>query len=277
MIPRAPTLPTLEGLSAASRYYWSYQYELGRRVLVPELQRRGIFHPGDAVAEIGCAEGGVLMSFAEAGATSALGTDIALSRLESARRIAAQLGLEIAFAVHDILADPIPESWRGHYHLVLLRDVLEHLEAPETALRRIAQLLRPGGYLYISFPPYPSPYGGHQHLLHNFWGKLPYIHLLPEPLFERLIASGREPDRSEVRRLRRIRLSFERFHRAAAEAGYRIVLQKHYLLRPVFRFRFGLPLPAIELTPVARLLPDVLQFLCMEASYVLQWSAECSS
>lgn len=264
-------------LEPASKYYWGYQFRLGREVLVPFLRRHGIFQPGSSVAEIGCAEAGVLMAFVLAGARRGLGTDIALSRLETARRIAEQLRLELEFAQHDILHDPIPEHWRARYELVLLRDVLEHLDNPEQALRRIGQLLRPGGFVFISFPPYPSPYGGHQHLLHTVWGKLPYIQLLPERLFERLIASGREPDRSEVRRLRRIRLSLPQIPEIARRAGYHIVLEAHYVLRPVFRFKFRLPLPTLRITELARRFPRLLQYVCMEAGYVLEWHGASSS
>jgi SAM-dependent methyltransferase len=258
-------------LDPASKYYWDYQFRLGQEVLVPTLQRYGAFRPGMSVAEIGCAEAGVLMAFLLAGAGRALGTDIAQNRLQTASWIAHQAGLELQLQLHDILHDPIPEDWRGSYELVLLRDVLEHLDDPIHALRQIGLLLRPGGTVWISFPPYPSPYGGHQHLLKNFWGTLPYIQLLPEPLFERLIASGREPDRTEVRRLRSIRLSLPQMPRIASAAGYRIAAEEHYLLRPVFRFRFRLPVPAFRITALCRRFPRVAQYICMEAGYLLQW------
>ncbi len=263
-------------IAPASKYYWSYQFRVGREVLLPLLQRHGIFRPGIRVAEIGCAEAGVLLAFLLGGARSVLGTDIAESRLRTARQIAQLAAVDAEFALHDILHDPVPQSWQRRYELVLLRDVLEHLDNPLEALQRIRELLRPGGFLLITFPPYPSPYGGHQHLLRNFWGKLPYVHLLPERLFERLIASGREPDRTEVRRLRRIRLSLPDIPPLARRAGYRIRLEEHYLLRPVFRFKFGLPIPAVRITAFARRFPSIAQYICMEAGYVLQWNGDGS-
>ncbi len=253
------------------RAYWAFQYQLGRQVILPELRRRGAFQPGYTVAEIGSGEGGVLMAFVAEGAASALGTDIETSRLALGRQIATQLNWPVNFVEHNILTDPIPEAWHERYDLVLLRDTLEHLESAEIALLQIARLLRPGGYLYISFPPYYSPFGGHQHLLRTFWGKLPYMHLLPNPLFQRLTAQGQEPGRSEVRRLRHIRLSFRRFLWAVQVAGYRVLFQKHYLLRPAFRFRLRLPLPVVTLTGPCRHLPELFQFMCTEASYILQW------
>ncbi|MCS7177053.1 MAG: class I SAM-dependent methyltransferase [Candidatus Kapabacteria bacterium] len=261
-----------DDIDAANKYYWAYQFRLGHEVLVPQLRAWGVFKPGTTVAEIGCAEAGVLMAFVLAGAKAALGTDIAASRLHAARLIADRANIEVELSLHDVLQDPIPERWQGQYELILLRDVLEHLEDPAEALRRLRTLLRAGGFVFITFPPYPSPYGGHQHLLKTFWGKLPYIHLLPDSLFEHLIASGQEPDRSEVHRLRRIRLSLPTMLQIAKSAGYRIVAEEHYLLRPVFRYRFGRFLPTPRITPLARRIPSLAQYFCMEAGYLLQWS-----
>lgn len=263
-------------IDAASKYYWGYQFRLGREVLVPFLQRHGVFHPGMRVAEIGCAEAGVLCAFLLAGARAGLGTDIAPKRLQTAELIAHRAGLEVELALHDILHDPIPERWQRRYDLALLRDVLEHLDDPTEALRRIHTLLRPAGAVLITFPPYPSPYGGHQHLLHTFWGKLPYIHLLPDRLFERLIASGQEPDRTEVRRLRRIRLSLPEMPSIAQTAGYALVAEEHYLLRPVFRWRCALPLPPVRITAWARRFPRLAQYICMEAGYILRCTSDGS-
>ena len=47
---------------------------------------------------------------------------------------------------HDITVDPLPES---SFHLVHARLVLEHLPEREIALQRMANALRPGGWLVI--------------------------------------------------------------------------------------------------------------------------------
>ncbi|MCS7170032.1 MAG: hypothetical protein NZ949_05355, partial [Candidatus Kapabacteria bacterium] len=79
-------------IGAASKYCWAYQFRLGYEVLLPQLRAWGAFKPGATVAEIGCAEAGILMAFALAGAKAALGTDIAASRLHTAHLIADRAG-----------------------------------------------------------------------------------------------------------------------------------------------------------------------------------------
>ncbi|MCX7606415.1 MAG: class I SAM-dependent methyltransferase [Bacteroidia bacterium] len=260
----------LNELHPVVRHYWNHQFRLGWEVLVPFLSKERAFRPGMAVAEIGCAEGGVLMAFAVAGALNPVGTDIDPVRLQEGEKIATHLGLPVVFTHHDILQDFLPENWVSAFDLVVLRDVIEHLENTAEALRRIHQLLKPGGHVFFSFPPYPSPYGGHQHALLNFWGKLPYIHLLPEHLFEKMAASGWEAGRAEIFRLRKIRLSLPHIPSIAKQTGFEIVREKHYLLRPVFRYRLGLPIPSVSLPDIAKRFPSIAQFFCTEAGFLLR-------
>ncbi len=257
--------------AAHEKYYWGYQYQLSRDVLVPELIERGAFHPGDSVAEIGCGEAGVLHAFIQAGATKALGTDIATFRLEIGEKLKKILNLDLTLSEHDILFGPPKEEWRKAYDLVLLRDVIEHLDDAGLALKNIRNILKPGGWLFVTFPPYSSPYGGHQHLLKNFWGKFPYIHLLPKSIFLKMIQSGDHPRNiEEVARLKEIRLSANAFLKAAQEAGYEIVREDYYLLRPVFKMKFGLP--AIRISALKKL-PFVKSFFSLEAAILLRLPA----
>src|SRR5690606_29168576 len=142
---------------------------------------------------------------------------------------------------NDIIYQEQPAEWQGHFDVALLRDVIEHLDDPAIALRNIKKLLKPGGALYVTFPPYFSPFGGHQQLLLNWSSKIPFIHLLPKPFFNVIVASGREADRIEVKRLKEIRMTTTKLRKAAKEAGFTVADEKLYLLRPVFKMKFGLP------------------------------------
>ncbi len=104
-IQESPTLQDYE------KYYWGYQYRLSRDVMVPELQQRGAFKSGDAVAEIGCGEAGVLDAFIAAGATNPLGTDISTYRLGVGKKIADSLGLQLTLTEHDIIGNQPQQEW----------------------------------------------------------------------------------------------------------------------------------------------------------------------
>lgn len=249
------------------KYYWKYQYRLGYESLIPYLKELSAFSPDTDIVEIGSAEGGVVCAMKAFGAGKCLCTDIAENRLEMGKRISSILELDIEYKYHNILENEIPDEWRGRFDLALLRDVIEHLENPETALRAVKALIKPGGYLFVTFPPYHSPFGGHQHTVANFWGKAPYIHLLPKEIFANLISSGRKEDIGEVMRLRNIRLTADNFFDAAKNAGYSVAREEYYLLRPVFKMKFGLP--ELKLTKIKDL-PLVKKYFALECAALLK-------
>ena len=217
-------------------YYWGYMYDLSRNYMIDYLERKGATIKGGTIIEIGSAEGGNLCAMAKHGATELVGADIAEIRLERARNIAGILELDIYYTSNDIIYEEQPEEWQGHFDLALLRDVIEHLDDAEIALRNIKRLLKPGGMLYVTFPPWYSPFGGHQQLLLTKASRVPYVHFLPKPFFEKAIASGRANDVVEVRRLREIRMTTTKFRRASKAAGYNIVDER------LFFYSAGLPL-----------------------------------
>lgn len=249
------------------RYYWRYQYLLGEQELVPLLKQWGVFIPGGRVFEFGCGEAGVLGAFANAGAAEAIGADISAYRIEVGRKIASLGNLPIELVTMDLLGEPIPPTWQQRFDVVLMRDVIEHLDNTAKALAIARQLLVPGGSALVTFPPYYSPFGGHQHLLQTILGKVPWVHLVPKPVFEWMIRqSTRAADREEVRRLRNIRLTIHRFESAARHVGLVIARKILYLLRPVFRYKFGLP--AVRLPRFLYRTP-IVDYCALEALYVL--------
>ncbi len=162
---------------------------------------------------------------------------------------------------------PLAQIKRVGAGAVILRDVIEHLDDATIALRNIRRILKPGGALYVTFPPYYSPFGGHQHLLGNTAGKFPFMHLLPEALFTPLIQSGIERNRIEVERIRKIRMTTSKFHRAARAAGFTITDEKLYFIRPVFKMKFGLPPIAANFV---RPIPGLRDIVALEAGYILK-------
>ena len=249
------------------QHYFVYQYRLGREAVVPYLIKNNIPLKGAAVLEIGCAEGGVLCAFAEQGAKRCYGTDIAEYRLDQARLIAKTLNLPCEYSSHNIVTQEPPEQFREAFDIVILRDVIEHLTDTAAALKHTTQCLRPGGVLLITFPPYYSPYGGHQHTLNNTAGKLPFVHALPEALFPLVLKGGRAGDIEEVKQLRGIRLTIGKMRRAIRNAGLTILREEIYLLRPVFKMKFGLPTVRMNLF---RHIPLLREIASTEATYLLR-------
>jgi SAM-dependent methyltransferase len=69
--------------------------------------------------------------------------------------------------------------------IVFCASLIEHMPRPEEVLNEIERVLRPGGFAYVSFPPYYSPLGGHEYA--------PF-HYLGERIAMRLRSRRRVPD-----------------------------------------------------------------------------------
>jgi SAM-dependent methyltransferase len=248
------------------KYYWGYQYDLGRESTVPYLIEQGVFKSGDNVAEIGSAEGGVLGALVQAGAVYGLGTDIAANRLEWGREIAKVGKLNIEFVEHNIITEEPHPDWIGKFDLVILRDVIEHLDEPIEALKNIKKIIKKGGCLWVTFPPYHSAFGGHQHTTVGRFAMIPFIHLLPEKMMLNLLKDGRKADLEEVKSIRKIQLTPKKFENASKVSGFKIKKADFYLLRPVFKMKFGLP--TLKLSILGKI-PFVKRYIALEASYLL--------
>lgn len=249
---------------------WISQFKLAQGTLIPWLASRGVSCHGAAVAEIGCAEGGVLMACVDAGASYALGTDIQGELLRTVTTKCASIaGYHVELTEHDVIYEEIPEQWHGRFDIVMLRDVIEHLDDTSIALRNIKRLLKPGGVLLVTFPPYTSPFGGHQQLLDSRMAKLPFIHMLPRSIFQRFINKTTTVNKEEVERLAVIRLSADRVRTSATAEGFEILDQRYFALRPVFRWKYGKAwIPTLEITALSGL--RLVRALAMEAAFLLR-------
>lgn len=76
----------------------------------------------------------------------------------------------------DIRPGPLTEHElpKAHYDVVTLWDVVEHLPQPSVILERVKDLVKPGGYLILTFPDIGSPSAK---LLGRFWPFLSSVHL----------------------------------------------------------------------------------------------------
>jgi SAM-dependent methyltransferase len=243
-IERRPLRPADFGDWAS--YYFAYQHVLTQEYLLPLLKEWGCWREGVRVLDVGCGDGGASVALAEAGARVA-GFDLDAGRAEAAQERARSRGVELRLAAADITRAETLEEFAGPFDLVLFRDVLEHIPEARVALEQARERLTTEGRIVIVFPPYYSPYGGHQQILHPprrlglRWAKLPYAHWLPRELFSRLANGPGEIDAQweEILTIRRARLSLAGMQRLARAAGLVRERSRRFLLRPTFRLRYG--------------------------------------
>jgi SAM-dependent methyltransferase len=251
-------------------YYRRYQRALASEYLIPLLSRWGVNLGGSSVLEVGCGNGGCGAAFAGAGCRVVM-MDVDERLVSLARRHNASEGIDARTFVGDVFDEDAAFYGEGPFDLVLLRDVIEHLDDTARALRIACENLAKGGLVFVVFPPYYSPYGAHQQILPRKrllflpYNKLPYIQLLPRRMFESLVR-GEGPPHGEVRRLSAIRLTIGRFERCVREAGLVAVRKRMFLTRPSFALRYGVPVVGAS---VAGAIPLLRELFVTAAYYLL--------
>jgi SAM-dependent methyltransferase len=227
------------------------------------------------VLEIGCAEAGVLKAFLERGA-QAVGVDRNGKRLERGKAFLAEAvqGGRLTLLHRDAQDLLVEEQFRGRFDLIVLKDVIEHVEDRSKLFSVMARLLAPSGRIFLAFPPWCMPFGGHQQVCKSWLlSRMPYFHLLPMPAYRRVLELFAErPARVEsLLATKRTGLASAEFERAAERAGYRIVTERFYLVNPMYAYRFGMA-PREQAQWLAEQ-PALRDFITTCAYYTLRPSA----
>ena len=199
--------------------------------------------PATRVLEIGCGEGGNLLPFAEQGCR-VTGIDICQERIDEAQSFFAEHHQQGTFICQDFVLAEAPKTEAECYNLILVHDVIEHIDPSrkQAFLLHIKPFLRQDGMVFFAFPAWHNPFGGHQQIAVGFASKLPFIHLLPKPLYGALLRlSGATAGIiRELMSIRASRMSIERFERMVSATGYAIHRRTLWLINPHYKQKFNL-------------------------------------
>ena len=220
--------------------YFDYQYKTAKEYIIPFLDKKE-GKGSSKILEIGCGEAGVLKAFYENG-HDCLGIELSPSRIKIAETFFSKLAKtgSIEFIVKNIY-DIDPEKDLDHkFDLIILKDVIEHIPDQESFLNHLRAFLAPGGSVFFGFPPWYMPFGGHQQITNSRITRLPYIHLLPKPLYKWLLRNQRPEQQKELMELVDTGLSIEHFERLISKTGYKVLQKKHFLTNPIYKYKFGL-------------------------------------
>lgn len=195
---------------------------------------------GRRVLEIGCGEGGNLIPFL-ALECQVVGLDWGIERIERARQVFSERTDSDNITFIEADAMEFDYATIGRFDLIVLKDFIEHVDQ-RPFLFKVKEALKPDGVIFIGFPPWQMPFGGHQQTCRSALGRLPWIHLLPTPLYlnwlrligesEALIANKQETKRTGI--------SIEKLRRLFSETGYVMIAEKLYFINPGYEAKFNL-------------------------------------
>ncbi len=212
--------------------------------VLPFIEKTHAIGEGTTVFEVGTAEGGVLLPFIERGC-KCLGVDLAPERIDLANHF---LEKEVAagkveFLLKNIYDADFLERFRGQFDIIILKDVIEHVPEQEKFVPYLKNFLRPGGQIFFGFPPWQMPFGGHQQVCRKKWvSVLPWYHILPRPVYRGILkmAGEHEVVIRELMEIKDTQITIERFERIVAASGLKVLHKTHYLINPIYKYKFGL-------------------------------------
>ena len=251
------------------KWYYEMQTLNAEKSVLPFIEEVMPIVPGTKVLEVGCAEGGVLKAFAKRGC---LGVGVELD--EARLQIAIDFNQEdvysgamtlVAKNVYDL---EFQNQYKRYFNLIVLKDVIEHIHDQEKVMIVLKNFLKPGGYIFFGFPPFNMPFGGHQQVAQSkLFAKIPYTHLLPMPLYKGLIKLlGEHPD--GYVEVKETGISIKRFERIVADTGLSIANHRHFLINPIYEYKFGWK-PRVQY-PWIKAIPHLRDFLTTCVFYLVK-------
>lgn len=252
--------------------YFTFQYENARKHIVPFIDEVMPIAAGCRVLEIGCAEAGVLKAFTERGCRCT-GIELNNNRLNDARRF---MKNELEAGIVDFINQNIynidaSKDLPWTYDLIILKDVIEHIPDQERFMKHLRGFLSPGGRVFLGFPPWPMPFGGHQQICQSkFLSRLPYFHLLPTPFYRGVLILFDEPKPiiKELCELKKTGISIERFESICQQLNYVVCRKKFYLINPIYEYKFGIR--ERELPSWLAAIPYLRDFITTAAYYLIE-------
>jgi len=244
----------------AEKHFYEQQ-EFSKSYLMPYLRRHIPDFENAEILEIGCGEAGFLDILHQSG-VSATGIEIEAGRIKTAL----DKNPNLKIILGDITDPAVVKQIGRQFDLIIMRDVIEHIKDRDTMFANLRELLKPEGYLYITFPPRFSGFAGHQQNGKSILRYLPYLHLLPVPMIRLLAKSFREREEviSQVIINYQIGLTIRRFTQLYRLYDFTPVIRELFIFRPIYQIRF-------KVTP-RRIpnIPGLREFIAFGSEYLLR-------
>jgi len=222
--------------------YFQEQSYTTEKYVIPFINKSFQITSNLTIAEIGCGEGGNLKPFLDIGC-KVVGIDLAENKISNAKKFfcnhpkKSNLTL-IAENIYKVNSDRLLPI-----DLIIMRDTLEHIPDRDAFFEHVKKFIKPSGKIFLAFPPWRMPFGGHQQMCENsFLSKLPYFHLLPNALYIPILKlfGENEAKIQGLLEVKETRISIARFKRIVTKKNYKIDSEIFYMINPNYEIKFKL-------------------------------------
>lgn len=251
--------------------YFNELANTSRRYFIGYVEKTIELTPQTKVLEIGCGEGGNLVPFSEIGC-DVTGIDLSEEKINNANIFFSENKLRGKFLSSNFFSVQPPTNEEEKYDLLIANDMFEHIEQPDKIpfLRHLKLFMRTNAIIFIGFPGWQMPYGGHQQICTNRRAQMPFIHLLPEKRYIKLLHKAGEQENTinELLSIRRSKLTIESFEKIVAEVGLHVKDRTMWVINPHYKQKFHL-LPLREIWPFT-VIPYLRNYYTTAAWYKLE-------
>lgn len=169
IFPAPRNLRELDSAKSSLRNYQQWEITEAERNS-PEFGSRWDLE-NKTVLDIGCGLGGKLQYYAGLGPRNLFAIDIRLHSAREARSLSQEFGNTNA---HILLTDAAHMAFPSNsFDVIVSVNVFEHIEDLTNTMYECQRILRPGGLMFLHFPPFYSPWGAHL----EGWVNFPWPHV----------------------------------------------------------------------------------------------------
>ena len=217
------------------KYYFNYQKNLASKYYIPLIEKLDIEIKNKNILDVGCGDGGFITAFSE---KKAITTGIEIKDFNWDPKS------KVDFVVGNIINDPIKLDDEC-FDIIIIRDVIEHIkkEEKEVFLKKIYDMIGENGVLFVTFPPFYSPFGLHQQVFCKSKLKyIPFLSLLPQSLLKIILYLFKEDEHTinELIDIKSCAMTIRKFVKMIKKLDYIVKYQKYYFIRPSHELRYGM-------------------------------------
>ena len=252
------------------RQYFDELASTGQKYFLPYIEKYISIEKGLKILEIGCGEGGILLPFAQKGC-DVVGVDLDKKKISDATKFFAEEGAQGKFIAQDVFK---LEELKHDFDLIICHDVIEHIYDKDEFILKCETMLKPQGYMFMSFPAWQMPFGGHQQAcMSKFLSHLPWFHLLPAFLYRFILRLFKEdePRINELLDIKRCKCPIGKFERVIKTKNFRVLDRLFYFINPHYETKFHLK-PRILWRWVGAI-PYIRNFFTTTCFYMLKLQA----
>jgi len=217
------------------------------KYFIPYISRFKKIEKGINILEIGCGDGGNLLPFAELGCNTT-GVDISTGRIKDAILFFEEKKAKGNFIASDIFK---LKELEHCFDLIICHDVIEHIEDKAAFIANLPKYMKPEGIVFMSFPAWQMPFGGHQQICKSrIVSHLPFIHLLPAFMYKAILKMSGESEGCirELLSIKETKTPIELFEKLVRNTQITVVHRQLFFINPHYEIKFRLrprKLPAI--------------------------------